>query len=112
LGGGNLGFGNVNGSSTLTATLTNTGATAAPYVIGAITVAKTNAGNGTYARATGAAAGTCVVGNTLAVGSTCTIGVTFTSPAGNNSTLGTLTVTGTGVGVVTPYTATRNLTGA
>ena len=106
--GSNYSFGNVNGNVLATFTLSNSGATAAPFVIGGVSVAKTNGGNGTYAN-TGS---TCVVGNTLAVGSTCTINVTFTSPAGNNTTTGTVTVTGTGVGVATPYTVTRNLTGA
>ena len=82
-------------------------------MVGVITVAKTNGGNGTYARATGANAGTCAIGSILPVGGTCTIGVTFTSPAGNSTTTGTVTVTGIAQGVAAPiYTATRNLTGA
>jgi len=101
-------FGNVNGNVSATFTLSNSGATAAPFVIGGITVTKTNAGNGSYAKS----GGTCVVGNTLAVGATCTIGVTFTSTSTNSTTTGTVSVTGSGVGVRTTYTATRNLTGA
>ena len=112
LGAGTLNFGNVSTSNTLTLTLTNTGATAAPFVIGAISVAKTNAGNGTYALATPSLVNPCVVGNTLAGGATCTIRVTFASLPGNSTTTGTVTVTGTGVGVVTAYTAIRSMTGA
>ena len=104
-------FGSVNGNVSATFTLSNSGATAAPFVIGGITVTKTNGGNGNYVRAAGAGAGTCSLGSTLAVGASCTIGVTFSSPSGNNTTTGTVTVAGTGVGVVTPYSVTRNLTG-
>lgn len=101
-------FGAVASSATATFTLTNAGATAAPFVIGSITVAKTGTGAGTYTP-TG---GTCTVGNTLAVGATCTIVVTFGSPT-SSTTTGTVTVQGTGVGAGAPtYSATRNMTGS
>jgi hypothetical protein len=103
-------------TSTQTFTVTNSQTllnnAARPFTISTITVAKTGGGAGSYARATGANAGTCVVGNTLAVGASCTVGVTFTSPT-NSTTTGTITVQGTNPsspGVT--FTATRNMTGS
>ena len=100
-------FGGVNGSVSATFTLSDAGATAVPFAIGSISVAKTNGGNGTYT-ITG---GTCAVGGTLAVGTTCTITVRFQSPAGFSPTSGRLTVAGTAAGTSVPYSVSRNLTG-
>jgi hypothetical protein len=109
-------YSDVNGSSTKTFTVTNSnpvGGIAVAYRINGITVAKTNTGNGSYARATGTNAGTCVVGTTiLQVGQSCTIGVIFTSPAGNNTTTGSVSVSGTtNPAGTSTFTATCNLTG-
>ena len=110
LGTGVYSFGTVTGVKTNTFTLSNTGTSAAPYVIGSITVAKTGTGPGAYS----VFGGTCAANQTLAVGRTCTVIVQFV-PSTNNTTKGitsaTLTVTGTGVGVATTYTATRGMTG-
>jgi hypothetical protein len=108
-------FGNVATTITQIFTVTNNqtllGAAARPFVISSISVTKQNSGNGSYARATGNNSGTCTVGNTLAVGASCTIGVSFTSPFGNNTTTGLISVSGTSTVGPGIFTATRSLTG-
>ena len=111
LGAGTFNFGVVANLANSTFTLTNNQtpivATAAPFVIGSISAAKTNSGVGNYV-VTG---GTCAVGATLAVNATCTVIVQFQSPT-SSLTTGTLTVSGAGVGGIGTFSAVRNLTGS